>query len=512
MNLLHDPIFRVETEEGLKRLSLPELLAELSLDRVESFPGLQRHQEEAFYIFLCSLAGAVLARRGLEDPPQVPNEWRAGVLELAEGQEEAWGLVVEDLSKPAFMQPPLPKADHKRLKRCAVAADELDVLVTAKNHDLKRARALGAELDEWLYGLITLQTMSGYSGGGNQGISRMNSGFGSRAVVEVVHSRRWGRRFREALPRLLRHRQKILQGPREYTPKGLVLVWLREWDGKDQISLSELDPFYIEICRRVRLFKTAQGLEARSVPADQPRIAAKELRGNVGDAWLPIDKAGKKGDQALTVSSAGITADLLRRILFRDGIELTELQKPLPAREGDLWLSFSVLVRGQGRTEGFHERWLPIPKEKQSTLFGASGPPRPLAELAKTAIEFAGTMQRSVLKPAVFSLLGAPERLQLDRDAIDAWWRKLQSRFDALWSDDYFPWLWSVAEDFDRGEEERRWLERLKKHAETILKEAWFQLPLRNGRSFASRVAAERKFYQAIKKQFPQLEEVSHGA
>ncbi len=354
--------------------------------------------------------------------------------------------------------------------------------------------------------------MSGFLGRGNQGISRMNSGFGSRAVVEVVHSRRWGRRFREALPRLLRHRQEILQGPWEYTPKGLVLVWLREWDGKDQISLSELDPFYIEICRRVRLFKTAQGLEARSVPADQPRIAAKALRGNVGDAWLPIDKAGKEGDQALTVSSAGITADLLRRILFRDGIELTELQKPLPARKGKIWLAFSVLVRGQGKTDGFHEKWLLIPEEKRPLLFGAQVE-EPLAKLAKTAIEFAGTMQRSVLKPAVFTLLeGAPERLQLDRDAIDAWWRKLQSRFDALWSDDYFPWLWSVAEDFDRGEEERRWLERLKRHAETILKEAWSRLPIRHGRSFASRVAAERKFYKGIKKRFPQLEEVSHGA
>ena len=60
MNLLTDLVFRVRTPEGPATASLPELLALLGEDRVDSLPGLQRHQEDAFHIFLCYLAGAVL--------------------------------------------------------------------------------------------------------------------------------------------------------------------------------------------------------------------------------------------------------------------------------------------------------------------------------------------------------------------------------------------------------------------------------------------------------------------
>jgi len=43
MNLLTEPLFRVETLDGLRQLSLPVLLSDLGADEVESLPGLQRH-------------------------------------------------------------------------------------------------------------------------------------------------------------------------------------------------------------------------------------------------------------------------------------------------------------------------------------------------------------------------------------------------------------------------------------------------------------------------------------
>ena len=70
MNLLIELLFRVRTPAGLKSLSLPGLLAALGEDAVDSLPGLQRHQEDAVHIFLCYLAGAVLARGGIIDPTQ----------------------------------------------------------------------------------------------------------------------------------------------------------------------------------------------------------------------------------------------------------------------------------------------------------------------------------------------------------------------------------------------------------------------------------------------------------
>ena len=55
MNLLTDPLFRVVTADGLRQFSLPTLLTAMGTDQVESLSGLQRHQEDAFHIFLCQL-------------------------------------------------------------------------------------------------------------------------------------------------------------------------------------------------------------------------------------------------------------------------------------------------------------------------------------------------------------------------------------------------------------------------------------------------------------------------
>ncbi|MEI7868861.1 MAG: hypothetical protein WCI11_13295 [Candidatus Methylumidiphilus sp.] len=89
MNLLTDPVFRVETPDGQERLSLPQLLEALGLDRVESLPGLQRHQEDAFHIFLCYLAGAVLARESQTDPCQNAEFWLEGIRRLTEAHVDS---------------------------------------------------------------------------------------------------------------------------------------------------------------------------------------------------------------------------------------------------------------------------------------------------------------------------------------------------------------------------------------------------------------------------------------
>ena len=60
--------------------------------------------------------------------------------------------------------------------------DSIDMLATAKNHDLKASRVSAAESDAWLFALMTLQTCEGWGGATNYGISRMNSGSGSYAA------------------------------------------------------------------------------------------------------------------------------------------------------------------------------------------------------------------------------------------------------------------------------------------------------------------------------------------
>ncbi|MCP2835077.1 hypothetical protein, partial [Salmonella enterica] len=75
--------------------------------------------------------------------------------------------------------------------------------------------------------------------------------------------------------------------------------------------------------------------------------------GDVGDPWIPLNTEDKKkGRSALTLPAAGFTPDRLTDLLFEQGFELTALQRPRPGDEPG-WFVASVLVRGQGTTEGF---------------------------------------------------------------------------------------------------------------------------------------------------------------
>ncbi len=514
MNLLVDPLIRVETSEGMTEMSLPDLLETLGQDRVERFPGLQLHQQDPFHVFLTSLATAVLARDNKSDPVQSAGYWREGLRRLAgSAGDDAWTLVVDDLSRPAFMQPPLPARDHGRLTLSAATPDALDVLQTAKNHDVKSARASRPHVDDWIYAIISLQTMSGFLGRGNYGISKMNSGFGNRSIVELLRTTRPGRRWQDAVVRLLGHRERLLNDVYGYRSNGLVLVWLEPWDGRTSLRLSDLDPVYIEICRRIRL-RGRDGVitHADGVPARSERIAAKELKGVVGDAWLPVDLGDRDTAEpkALTISPQGLSPDILRRLVFEDRIRLTSLQKPLDEWNETLTLRVSVLVRGQGTTDGFHLRQIAIPPRVRMRLFGPPERRAPLARLSQEGISYAGRMLGNVLKQAAFTLIqGAPSSIKYDRDSAQTWWRRFAARFESLWSERYFPWLWSVEEPIDHDAALLQWAKMLRDDAWLVFREVGEAMPMHAGRKYKTWVRAERAFWRALYNEgnFPFLKE-----
>ena len=106
-------------------------------------------------------------RAGIDTPPETAGEWASLVLGLTPDypDDEPWQLVVDDITKPAFMQPPASsKAKEKDYKSSVATPDELDMLVTSKNHDLKAAVAVQASADDWVFALVTLQTMEGFGG------------------------------------------------------------------------------------------------------------------------------------------------------------------------------------------------------------------------------------------------------------------------------------------------------------------------------------------------------------
>ena len=177
-NILRDRPIRFNRSSGSRaEASLPEVYAALLADGVDAFPALRPHQRHAWHAFLVQLGAMAVHQAGVVDLPSGAGDWEAVIRGLTPDYpgDEPWHLAVDDITKPAFMQPPARSKERGKDYKSAVATpDELDMLVTAKNHDLKSAVAVQAGVDDWIFALITLQTMEGFGGAGNYGISRIN--------------------------------------------------------------------------------------------------------------------------------------------------------------------------------------------------------------------------------------------------------------------------------------------------------------------------------------------------
>ena len=191
-NLLTEPLIRFNQPGGERtEASLPDVYAALMNDNVTSFPAQRPHQRHAWHAFLVQLGAMAIHQAGRNSPPEDADEWGLLIRGLTPHypDDEPWHLVVDDITKPAFMQPPACSKEREKDYRDGISTpDELDMLVTSKNHDLKSAVAARASLDDWTFALSTLQTMEGFGGAGNYGISRMNGGLGNRPAFALAPS------------------------------------------------------------------------------------------------------------------------------------------------------------------------------------------------------------------------------------------------------------------------------------------------------------------------------------
>ena len=206
-NLLTEPLIRyrqsrVETHEA----SLPEVFEVLVADTVEAFLALRPHQHHAWHAFLVQLAAAAITAEPSAKRPADQAEWAEALRRLTPDSpdDEAWHLSNTDITRPAFMQPPANAAGRIEDYRDTVdTPDELDLLVTARNHSIKRKIARNGRPEDWLFALISVQTMEGYTGRDNYGISRMTSGYGNRPSLSLSPSANPGRQFTRDLDALL---------------------------------------------------------------------------------------------------------------------------------------------------------------------------------------------------------------------------------------------------------------------------------------------------------------------
>ena len=506
-NLLTEPLIRYKADSGeLVTATLPQVYAALVADNVASFPALRPHQRHAWHAFLVQLGAMALHRagKGSSDLPTDADEWVAMIRGLTPDwpKDEPWHLVVEDITKPALMQPPASSKDkEKEFKNTVATPDELDMLVTSKNHDLKVAVADEARIDDWVFALVSLQTMEGFGGAGNYGISRMNGGLGSRPAFSLApRSPNPGSHIARDIRALLEHRQSILHNNPVYpSNSGVALLWLLPWDGAPSEALlhNTLELFYIEICRRIRLRVGEAGqVFAIRTSSKAARVGGKDLKGRTGDPWTPTN--AKREGLPLTLGGGGFNYRRVSEYLNPEDWRLPELMRPTSSEQrsnDEMQLVARSMVRGQGKTEGYHERVVPICNGVQRAMLNRDGADE-LARISKSRIDQIRIVQR-ILSHAIQTYVArgdasnlSPEHRALARPWLD--------KHDAVIDRTFFEYL---QEEFDKDDADTRdkirhqWLLEVPiAQARDILRQAEDSLPCPSIYRYRARVAADGLF------------------
>lgn len=497
-SLLDEPLIsaRLAADGSRVHLSLPALFIALADDRIRDFPALRPHQRHPWHAFLVQLAAMALHQADQAVPFRDEAAWKAALLALTPDDPDgaAWCLVTPP-ERPALMQAPDPDGTLMAWKNRLQAPDELDMLVTSKNHDLKAARMKHCAPEDWLLALISLQTQEGFLGAGNYGISRMNGGFASRPALGAVPQGGWGRRWVRDVRRLLASRGEIVRDMDLCEQGGVGLVWLRPWNGADSLAFSALDPFYIEICRRIRLVETPDGMAALTTGSKASRVEAKSRNGVTGDAWMPIEIAAGK---ALTISGKGFDYKLMSELLFGNKYRspITQMLIEEDGKQGIVILARGV-TRGQGKTEGYHERKVPISPKVRALMLKKSTDQ--LAKIAEGRVSDISKV-RSVLWTALAALFanGSSDFSDSTTEKASLFTKPFEQHEDARFFDG--PLGLNEEVESEQPEDVRlNWYLDMAKRAEAILIDAFASGPRSGEQRYRARAAALSRLHGGLR-------------
>ena len=228
---------------------------------------------------------------------------------------------------------------------------------------------------------------------------------------------------------------------------------------------------------------------------------AQALKGNLGDPWVPIN-LGKADPSALTVSGNGFDYRLAQRVLLGQDLTKPLALKELPEEKGrDTEIYMAVLVRGQGKTEGLHERIIPLPHTIAVQLpFDADEDDDPgvtLAILSRDMVELAGEA-RKVLRQAVLVYLQGPEHPNFKKSHA----APVVSRFDRAIDEQFFVRLFAATE-VGSEEASHRWQRFLRDEADKLARSVWDQTTPPSARREKARAASEAVLFGGLRKRLP---------
>ncbi len=495
-------------------MTLPEIFAAAAEDAILSLPALRPHQAPAFHAFLVQIGAlGCMALDQAAAPGADAVKWARALRALTPDypEDEPWSLVVPpDL--PGLLQAPVPRGSLTEFRGEIAAPDAIDVLVTSKNHDLKAERMSRAEPEDWFFALLSLQTQEGFLGAGNYGIARMNGGFASRPYLRLAPTGAgFGGQVLRDIHALLEERAEIED---EADRRGLMLrgalglVWLVPWDGTTPLSLDQLHPLFVEICRRIRLFGRGGRVFARTAGSKSARIDAKSVNGVLGDPWAPSERGD--APKLFTVTHEGFSYRKMTELLF--GTEKRTYTRPRlararkPERDHALTLYAAALARGQGKTEGFHVRAIPI-SEGASLYFRSdeSSTENRLGIRARDRVARAGEVWGKALRPALIILLQkGPEEPSWNKPSNGPLVAPMQQQFDRLVDAIFFDQLW---QSLDRTDDDAalEWGRTLSMIVRRLMIDAAEAAPRGEVRRIIARARAENLLDAQLYKLFPNL-------
>ncbi len=510
-SLLSEPLFRVTLGANpvVARISLPQVLARLSAGELLTFVALRPHQEAPWHAFLVQLA--YLALESEDDPraPTTPEAWVDLLRSLTPDHPDdaPWCLVNTNWQTPAFLQPPCSAGREADFKHSADAAQDIDVLVTARHHDEKTGKLplTDNELDTLVYALIVLQGWTPVMGRGAYNTMRMNRGWGSRPQFRLVYERGSGPEFLRDLRALVDDRAGLED--RFHTAQGAHasgeqrLLWLPIWDD-GSLALESVHPYCLEVCRRVRLVRQGGQLLLRRAGSSSMRVAAEEQLGNVLDPWIPI----LRGDEVKALTAQPYTLEYrhLQGLIFDRGkVKLPVLAVPSTSefdRNQPGTLIARVLVGGKGGTDGWLSRELPMPAPVLAQWQSA---PAALAQRSQLFVNLAGLAAGKVLRSSLLQFVdGSAEVDWKNRDftrAVEPWVSRFETAVDSVFFEQLFATIEAGQSDMDA---QRQWVRWLSEACRAHLEVASEALSTRHGSRHFALGRAQRLLAHSLRKQF----------
>lgn len=527
-NLLFEPVIRTIPSGAL---TLPSLLAALSSDRIDSFPALRPHQIPLWHMFLVQLAALALHAAGRIDLAQTEEEWIGLLRALTpEHPDDApWRLVVSDWTKPAFLQPPVP-ADMN-LPDGPSTPDGLDMLITARNHDVKWEICSHSEPDDWIFALVARQTGEGYGGSGYYGISRMNGGSSSRPFLGLAPTTdgsgkgatvRPGAHFRRDVLVLLEDRADPsdcddIRPPFPETG-GIGLTWIEDWPEDHQIPLLSLDRWFIESCQRIRLAHDGEKISSRKGSSKSERIDAKTFKGVLGDPWALVLRSEAK---ILTFTANGFSYPKMVDYLFSNEQEWVLPLLARPSRketeEGRTMLVVAAgIARGNCTTNGTSRREIPIGGRILRRIGTRSGR-SDLHSVAKTMLKEAEVFDAAIRDALVLAAFGgdvdglaATNKTGSRMGTLRERSKKARDRFDRCVDALFFEQLWVrfEAQDLGLGAVDAirlGFLGILHREARGCFESELPSIPCHAVRRLRAETRARSRFIGVVRKGFPEL-------